>query len=320
MILKDITLVPAEISAVYNPILAEVFYCIIGLVFILNGIKAFKDTSTAKHTTTGIFWCIMGACFIVGPYIPSYIIGFLLCACAVLTAIGGVVPTKNDNPTHEETRANADKIGYKIFVPALILALVSVILALLGIVSGNNAIGVSAIFGIIAVLAITKAPAKSVVTEGNRLLDSMGAVAFLPQLLSALGSLFTAAGVGTVISTFVAGLVPDGAHLIACIVYCVGMALFTMIMGNGFAAFSVITVGVGIPFLINQGADPAVVGALGLTAGYCGTLLTPMAANFNIMPAALLETKGKYSIIKAQAPVAIVMLVIHILLMYFWAF
>lgn len=78
--------------------------------------------------------------------------------------------------------------------------------------------------------------------------------------------------------------------------------------------------GVGIPFLIMQGANPVVVGAMGLTAGYCGTLLTPMAANFNIMPAALLETKNKYAIIKAQAPTAVVMLVIHIFLMYFLAF
>lgn len=62
------------------------------------------------------------------------------------------------------------------------------------------------------------------------------------------------------------------------------------------------------------------VGASGLTAGYCGTLVTPMAANFNIMPAALLETKSKYRIILAQAPVAIIMFVIHILLMYFLAF
>lgn len=47
------------------------------------------------------------------------------------------------------------------------------------------------------------------------------------------------------------------------------------------------------------------VGALGLTAGYCGTLMTPMAANFNIMPAALLETKSKYAIIISQLPVAV---------------
>ena len=151
-------------------------------------------------------------------------------------------------------------------------------------------------------------------------MDNVGPVSLLPQILAALGSLFTAAGVGTVIANGVSAVVPDGNLFIATAVYCIAMALFTMIMGNGFAAFSVITVGVGIPFLIAKGADPIVVGALGLTAGYCGTLMTPMAANFNIMPAALLETKSKYAIIKSQVPVAIVMLVIHIVLMYFLAF
>ena len=57
-----------------------------------------------------------------------------------------------------------------------------------------------------------------------------------------------------------------------------------------FAVFCCNYCGIGYPFLIAQGANPVVVGALGLTAGYCGTLMTPMAANFNIMPAALLET------------------------------
>ena len=229
-------LVPTEISAVYNPILAEVFFTIIGLVFIATGVKAFRDTATAKRLTTGIFWVIMGVCFIVGPYIPSWIVGILIVGSAVITAIGGVVQTKNDVPTKEETRANADRIGYKIFIPALMLALVSVVAAWLGLVSGNNAIGVSAIFGAIAVFAITKAPAKSIVTEGSRLLDNMGPVAFLPQLLAALGVLFTACGVGDVISGAVASIIPDGSRFIAVAVYCIGMALFTMIMGNGFAA------------------------------------------------------------------------------------
>ena len=122
------------------------------------------------------------------------------------------------------------------------------------------------------------------------------------------------------IASGVSAIVPEGNKLAACAVYCIAMALFTIIMGNGFAAFSVITVGIGIPFLIAQGANPVVVGALGLTAGYCGTLMTPMAANFNIMPAALLETKSKYAIIFSQIPVALVMLVIHIVLMYVMAF
>ena len=118
----------------------------------------------------------------------------------------------------------------------------------------------------------------------------------------------------------VSAIIPAGNLFAATAVYCIAIALFTMIMGNGFAAFSVITVGIGIPFLIAQGADPVVVGALGLTAGYCGTLMTPMAANFNILPAALLETKNKYIVILSQLPVALVMLAVHIVLMYTLAF
>ena len=97
------------------------------------------------------------------------------------------------------------------------------------------------------------------------------------------------------------------------------MVLFTMIMGNAFAAFSVITVGIGVPFVLKYGLDPNVIGMLALTSGYCGTLMTPMAANFNIVPVAILEMKDKYGVIKKQIPIAIIMLVVQILLMYFMA-
>jgi len=41
--------------------------------------------------------------------------------------------------------------------------------------------------------------------------------------------------------------------------------------------------------------------------------MTPKAANFNIMPAALLETKSQNSVIKYQALFAIVLLIIYII-------
>jgi uncharacterized membrane protein len=52
-------------------------------------------------------------------------------------------------------------------------------------------------------------------------------------------------------------------------------------------------------------------------AGYCGTLLTPMAANFNVVPAMLLELKDKNAVIKAQVPIALSVFVINTLLMYY---
>jgi uncharacterized membrane protein len=152
------------------------------------------------------------------------------------------------------------------------------------------------------------------------MLQSVSTTSILPQLLAALGSLFTAAGVGDVISSGISSVLPQGNLFVGVSAYCIGMALFTMVMGNAFAAFSVITVGIGIPFVFAQGANVAIAGALALTAGYCGTLLTPMGANFNIMPAALLEIDDKNAIIKHQAPLALVLLMIHIVLMYFLAF
>lgn len=305
---------------VYNPILAEIFFSIIGLLIIANGVAALRSTACEKPKTTALFWFLMGLAFILGPHIPHVITGVMIVITAVLTAMKSVTSAKHTPPTEQETRANADRIGMKIFIPALSLAFVAVGAATSGIVSANNAIGVSAVAGVIIAVLITKSPVKNYVTDGNRLLDNMGPVVFLPQLLAALGALFTKCGVGDVIAGGVSYIIPEGNMLISVIVYCLGMALFTMIMGNGFAAFSVITVGIAVPFLLTQGASPVVVGAMGLTAGYCGTLLTPMAANFNIMPAALLRTEDKYIVIKEQAPVAVAMLLIHMILMYILAF
>ena len=110
-------------------------------------------------------------------------------------------------------------------------------------------------------------------------------------------------------------------HIGAVLVYCVGMALFTVIMGNAFGAFPIMTAAIGYPVLVQHfhGNAPAVF-AIGMLAGFCGTLCTPMAANFNIVPAALLEMKDKYGPIKAQLPTAIPLLFCNVVLMYLLAF
>jgi uncharacterized membrane protein len=41
-----------------------------------------------------------------------------------------------------------------------------------------------------------------------------------------------------------------------------------------------------------------------------------MAANYNMVPAALLELPDKYAVIKAQVPTALAMLVVNIVLLY----
>ncbi len=225
------------------------------------------------------------------------------------------------NAPESEREATAKKLGNKLFMPALTIGLVAFYFGQFQkSLGGLVGLGAGAVLATIFALAITRTKPSNVTYDGSRLLQQIGSASILPQLLAALGSLFAAAGVGEVISGGIGSVISEGNILAAVIAYCLGMAIFTMIMGNAFAAFAVITAGIGMPLVMSQGANPAVAGILALTAGYCGTLMTPMAANFNIVPAAVLETENKYRVIISQLPFALTLLGIHVVLMYTLAF
>ena len=308
-----------DFAAISNMLL-EIFYIIIGIMMLNTAVLTLRDKNHKAKIGTSLFWALLGIIFIFGPYIPSVVVGGILVVIAVLTLTKQVKPGTVKALDEKFGEEQAKKLGLKVFVPSLVIALAALGIAQFTAISGTAAIGVAAVIAAIVTFVITKAKPRVLVEESDRKIQSEGPISKLPQLLAALGALFTAAGVGDVISSGISGILPQGNIFIGVTAYCVGMALFTMIMGNAFAAFSVITVGIGIPFVFAQGANVAIAGALALTAGYCGTLLTPMAANFNIMPAALLEIEDKNAIIKQQAPVALILLAIHILLMYFLAF
>jgi len=323
------------------PQINEFFYTLAGLVSILTGIRGLKNKKSPVGTFA--FWTILGVLFIVGQHVITAFgdngaaaIGMSLFILAALTVTKQVQIGEFTAQPVAEKEAAAAKLGNKIFVPAVTLAVVAMGLAQIKIpytaivdgvettknftFSGAAAIGIASLVALIIGYVLTNAKTKDVLEDSTRLMMTVGSAALLPQLLGSLGSLFAAAGVGNVISNLMSGVIPSNSILIGVIVYVVGMALFTIIMGNAFAAFAVITAGIGVPFVIMQGGNPAIVGALGMTAGYCGTLLTPMAANFNMVPAALLETKSRYTVIKAQVPVSLTLILVHIVLMLVLAF
>ena len=308
-----------DITKLSNTLL-EIFYIMIGLYMATTMVFTLKDKNHKTRIGTALFWGIVSAIFIFGKLLPPAVVGTLIIVIAILSALKqiNIGTLKQLDTTFAQLKA--DKLGLKIFIPSLAIAFVAMAIAQFTKLSGTVAIGIAAVVALLLTFAFTKAKPIEYIEDSNRMFQSVGVFAILPQLLASLGALFTAAGVGDVISNIISGVVPDGNRLAGVIAYCVGMALFTAIMGNGFAAFSVITVGIGVPFVFAQGGDPIVCSALALTSGFCGTLLTPMAANFNMLPAVLLEMKDKNLVIKAQAPFAIALLTIHILLMYFLGF
>jgi uncharacterized membrane protein len=155
------------------------------------------------------------------------------------------------------------------------------------------------------------------VEQSRRLVDAIGWAALLPLLLATLGSVFDAAGVGQAVAGLVRSTIPVDNAFLVVVAYALGMAAFTMIMGNAFAAFPVMTAGIALPLLVKlHGADAASLAAIGMLCGYCGTLMTPMAANFNLVPAALLELKDPYGVIRAQWLTGALLLICNIVLMH----
>ena len=283
----------------------EIIYFIIGLLCIYCGVKNLKDKENPEPMGTFIFWAVLGVVLALGRWLPSLVSGILVVVMCIPAILKKVKKGAVSAATKAETEATYEKIGMKIFVTGLGIGL-----------SALNGVALGVLVAIILLMIMNRDNKPSTfLNDSERMLSTVGPLSMLPMLLACLGSVFTAAGVGDVISDLVSHIIPEGNVNAGIVVYAIGMMLFTMIMGNAYAAITVMTVGIGYPFVLAHGANPVVIGMLALTCGFCGTLCTPMAANFNTVPVALLDMKKPMGVIKNQVPVAIIMMVVQIVMM-----
>ena len=297
----------------------EVIYIIIGLLCINCGVKNLKDKENSEPVGTFIFWAVLGVVIALGRWLPALVSGILVVVMCLPAIFKKVKKGAVNAATKTETEAAYEKIGMKIFAPTLSIGVLAVICAITGMgigLSALNGVAIGVLVSIILLMIMNKENKPSTfLNDSERMLSTVGPLSMLPMLLACLGTVFTKAGVGDVISDLVSHIIPEGNVNAGIVVYAIGMMLFTMIMGNAYAAITVMTVGIGYPFVLAHGANPVVIGMLALTCGFCGTLCTPMAANFNTVPVALLDMKKPMGVIKNQVPVAIIMLVVQIVIM-----
>ncbi|MBS4224149.1 DUF979 domain-containing protein [Lederbergia citrea] len=309
----------------------EFIYIVMGIIGLCCSLYTFSDKANPKRLLSGLFYLLYSVTILLGKVIPPFYIGLMVLIMVLIVGVGGLRKGKYDEATEEQKENNRKRLGSKLFIPALLIPLLTIIGAkgFDGVKIGSSvildpanptlvALGIACIIAILAAMLLTKSTPQTGIKESRRLLEAIGWAVVLPQLLATLGTIFTKAGVGTVVANTVTKIIPESNLFMIVFVFCVGMALFTMIMGNAFAAFPVMAAGIAVPFLINQfNADPNHIAAISMFAGYCGTLMTPMAANFNIVPAALLDLKDKNHVIRVQIPTALFVLAFNVLLMYF---
>ncbi len=305
-----------QIPAMFNTVMLDVVWIIVGLIAFYAGIKNLMDKENPSRIGTAIFWCSFGVVTALGSWLPPKVSGALVIVMCMPAIFKKVKVGRVNAPTREYTKAQYSKIGMKIFVPALTVAVMSLFFALFSNVSSMVGITIGVAISMVLLMVYSRDNKPKVfLDDSERFLSLMGPLCMLPQLLGCLGGVFTAAGVGDVVAGLVGNVVPEGNVNLGIVVYAIGMMLFTMIMGNAYAAITVMTVGIGGPFVLAYGANPVVIGMLALTCGFCGTLCTPMAANFNIVPVAILDMKDRWGVIKNQVLVAIIMITIQICFM-----
>ena len=312
----------------------DVVFALAGILFAAFALLNLADRTNPKRFGSAVFWGSYSITLLFGSRLGDFVNGCLVVVLVVVGGIGGLGRGNSRTTSVEERKASAARWGNRLFLPALIPPALTLLaaLALTDATIGERplfepknlsviALGLSAVVAVVVAIVLLRQPIGAPVREARRLMDMIGWAAILPQLLAALGVLFAMFGVGDRIAEVLSRVVPlDNAFAVVC-VYTLGMALFTVMMGNAFAAFPVMTAAIGLPIIVERlGGDPAVMAAIGMLSGFCGTLMTPMAANFNIVPAVLLELPDQYGVIRAQLPTALVLLVGNTFLMYFLVF
>jgi uncharacterized membrane protein len=309
-------------------------YIFAGAVFASFALGSARNAGNPKRWGNTAFWSLLAISFWFGDLLGDIGNGVLVLALVALAGMHLLGRSEGNSTSEEQRQRFSDRFGNRLFLPALIIPFTAFVGTLLftytplkdsGIIEAKSVtlilLGVGVLIALVACYAWLRPPVLAGVDEGSRLADAIGWALVLPQMLASLGAVFAAAGIGDTIGAIAGEIIPHGSIFLAVLLYALGMVIFTMIMGNAFAAFPVMAAAIGIPILVHQdGGNPAVIGAVGMLSGFCGTLMTPMAANFNIVPAALLELKDQYGVIKAQVPTAIPLLIANILILYIAGF
>ena len=296
----------------------EHVYILTGLMGLLFAALSARDRSNPRRLGNAAFWGLLALSFLFGSDMSDLENGILVIALIGIGGFGLMHKGAAATTTPQERSASAARHGNLLFLPALAVPLVALIgtLALKksGLVDPKQATLIFLAAGVLIALAVSYAwlrpPPLAPFEEGRRLIDTIGWAAVLPQMLASLGAVFALAGVGGAVGQLATEYLPLGTPFACVVAYCLGMALFTLVMGNAFAAFPVMTAAIGLPLIVHRfGGNPVIMSAIGMLAGFCGTLLTPMAANFNIVPAALLELPDRNGVIRIQAPTALLLLI-----------
>jgi uncharacterized membrane protein len=292
----------------------EYVYIFGGSIFAAIAVLSAADRSNGRRAGNAAFWGLLASSFLFGSHLSDAENGALALAMVLIGGFGLLGRGVPETTTVEERRGSAERRGNWLFAPALVIPLTALFGTLLlkdariagmPLLDAKQVSIIALAFGVmlslIAAMIWLGPPLLAPLQEGRHLVDTVGWAVVLPQMLASLGAVFALSGVGNVVGHVATTWLPLDTPIAAVVTYCAGMALFTAVMGNAFAAFPVMTSAIGLPLVVHTfGGNVAIMASIGMLSGFCGTLT---------------DLPDRNMVIEAQVPTAILLLIANTILM-----
>ena len=156
------------------PNMLEFFYVLIGVILFSSAWRVLRDANHPARVGTALFWTILGVLFAFGSYIPNMINGMLILTMGVITLLKQVKIGKLEQASEEESPRHANRIGNRIFLPCVLLALLAVVIAQFTPLGGQVGIGLAAVIAFVITVLLTRATPSTVVGDSDRMIQQVG--------------------------------------------------------------------------------------------------------------------------------------------------
>jgi len=171
----------------------EWFYWLIAAFFLTVGLLVLRDRSNPHRVWSGVFWSLLGLCFpyssfVVAKTLPAWPLGLAVVAIACIAGFGLLGHgTQEKTTSPEERQALSERFGNKLFLPVLVIPVVTGLFATFGKVvriAGRPVLqplnetviglGVSAIVAVVVGMWLLRTPSAAVpLHEGRRLTENI---------------------------------------------------------------------------------------------------------------------------------------------------
>ena len=102
-------------------------YVLVGLLLGVVALLTLLDRDHPRRFTSALFWGLYAFVYLAGDLIPAALAGAVMLAMALLAGCGLVRQGRHGTLPEAERRASAARLGNKLFLPALVIPVVTVL-------------------------------------------------------------------------------------------------------------------------------------------------------------------------------------------------